>query len=218
MTDSELLKKVDHTMLKPTATWEQIKKICDESIEYETASVCIPPTYIERVKREYADRVRICTVIGFPLGYSTTECKVYEARVAIKNGAWEVDMVINQGWVKDGMFDEVTKEIAAVKKAAGQNILKVIIEICNLSESEIAKVADCVTEAEAEYIKTSTGFGSGGATFEGVKLMSDSIGPRVKIKAAGGIRTRDDMEKFVELGCERLGTSSAIAILYPEKQ
>ena len=217
MTDEELFAKVDHTLLKPTATWAQIRTLCDEALQYHTASVCIPPSYVARVKAAYGGRLVICTVIGFPNGYNTTEAKVFETRDAVEKGADEVDMVIDQGFVKDGSYDLVTAQIAAVRAAAGDRILKVIIETCNLTAEEIAAVSRCVTEAGADFIKTSTGFGSAGASFAGVQLMKENIGPGVRIKAAGGIRTREDMEQFCALGCDRLGTSSAIRILRPEK-
>ncbi len=213
MTNSELYAHVDHTQLKAFATWEDIKKLCDEAVKYKTASVCVPPCYIKRIHDTYGDRINICTVIGFPLGYSVTKAKVTEAVCAIEDGAGEVDMVININDAKNGDFDKILNEIKEIKNACGDHILKVIIETCYLTEEEKIKLCKVVTKAGADYIKTSTGFGTGGATFEDVKLFKENIGPDVKIKAAGGIRTRDDMERFMELGADRLGTSSAISIL-----
>lgn len=213
MNNEELLKHVDHTQLKAFATWEDIVKLCDEAVKYNTASVCVPPCYIKRIHDKYKESVNICTVIGFPLGYSVTESKVVEAKKAIEDGANEVDMVINISDVKNKDYDKVLAEIKAIKAACGNKILKVIIETCYLTDDEKKKMCEIVTEAKADYIKTSTGFGTGGATFDDVKLFADNIGPDVKIKAAGGIRTKEDMEKFLELGADRLGTSSAISIL-----
>ena len=213
MTNSELYAHVDHTQLKAFATWEDIKKLCDEAVKYKTASVCVPPCYIKRIHDTYGDRINICTVIGFPLGYSVTKAKVTEAVCAIEDGAEEVDMVININDAKNGDFDKILNEIKEIKNACGDHILKVIIETCYLTDAEKIRLCKVVTEAGADYIKTSTGFGTGGATFEDVKLFKENIGPDVKIKAAGGIRTRDDMERFMELGADRLGTSSAISIL-----
>lgn len=213
MTNSELYAHVDHTQLKAFATWEDIKKLCDEAVKYKTASVCVPPCYIKRIHDTYGDRINICTVIGFPLGYSVTKAKVTEAVCAIEDGASEVDMVININDAKNGDFDKILNEIKEIKNACGDHILKVIIETCYLTDAEKIRLCKVVTEAGADYIKTSTGFGTGGATFEDVKLFKENIGPDVKIKAAGGIRTRDDMERFMELGADRLGTSSAISIL-----
>lgn len=213
MTNKELYAHVDHTQLKAFATWNDIVKLCDEAVKFETASVCVPPCYIKRIHDTYKEKINICTVIGFPLGYSVTASKVVEAKEAIKDGANEVDMVINISDVKNGDFDKVEEEIKAIKAACGDKILKVIIETCYLTDEEKVKLCHAVTNAKAEYIKTSTGFGTGGATFADVKLFSENIGPDVKIKAAGGIRTRDDMEEFMKLGADRLGTSSAISIL-----
>lgn len=213
MNTSEILKHVDHTLLKPVATWEDIQKICDESIEYNTASICIPACYISRINEKYGDKVNICTVVGFPLGYSTTEAKVLEAKQAIENGANEIDMVINISDVKNGDFDKVTAEIKALKEAVGDKILKVIIETCFLTEEEKIAMCKSVTEAGADYIKTSTGFGTGGATIEDIKLFKQHIGPNVKMKAAGGVKTVADLEMFINEGCERIGTSSAIKLI-----
>lgn len=213
MTNKELYSYVDHTQLKAFATWNDIVKLCDEAVKYETASVCVPPCYIKRIHDKYGENINICTVIGFPLGYSVTESKVVEAKKAIEDGANEVDMVINISDVKNGDFDKVLEEIKTIKAACGEKILKVIIETCYLTDEEKIKLCQIVTEAKAEYIKTSTGFGTNGATYDDVKLFADNVGKDVKIKAAGGIRTREDMDKFIELGASRLGTSSAISIL-----
>ena len=211
MNTAEILKHVDHTLLKPVATWEDIQKICDESIEYNTASICIPACYISRINEKYGDKVNICTVVGFPVGYSTTEAKVLEAKQAIENGANEVDMVINISDVKNGDYDKVTAEIKAIKEAVGDKILKVIIETCFLTEEEKIAMCKCVTDAKADYIKTSTGFGTAGATIEDIKLFKQHIGENVKIKAAGGVKTVEDLEMFINEGCER--TSSAINLI-----
>ena len=213
MNTSEILKHVDHTLLKAVATWEDIQKICDESIEFNTASICIPACYISRINEKYGDKVNICTVVGFPLGYSTTEPKVLEAKQAIENGANEIDMVINISDVKNGDYDKVTAEIKALKEAVGDKILKVIIETCYLTEEEKIAMCKSVTDAGADYIKTSTGFGTGGATIEDIKLFKQHIGPNVKIKAAGGVKTVEDLEMFITEGCERIGTSSAINLI-----
>jgi len=217
MTPIEMLKYVDHTQLKAFATWEDIKKICDEALEYNTASVCIPPSYISKVKEEYGGKINICTVIGFPLGYSTTETKVFEAEDAISKGANEIDMVINIADLKNREYDKILSEIKAVKEAVGNLILKVIIETCYLTDDEKIKMCHIVTEAGADYIKTSTGFGSGGATFEDIKIFSENIGPGVKMKAAGGVSSIDDMDKFISLGCSRIGTSRAVGLVIDNK-
>ena len=213
MDTKTILNHVDHTQLKAFATWEDIKKLCDEAIEYKTASVCVPPSYIKRIHDTYGDQINICTVIGFPLGYSVTAAKVTEIREAIKDGAGECDMVVNIGDVKNGAFDKVTEEIRTLKEACGDKILKVIIETCYLTEEEKIALCDCVTKAGADFIKTSTGFGTGGATMEDILLFKKHIGENVKMKAAGGIRSVSDMEDFMEAGCERLGTSSAIKLI-----
>ena len=213
MTDEEILKHVDHTLLKPFSVWEDYKKLCDDAVKYKTASVCIPPCFVKRVKDAYGDTLKICTVIGFPLGYQTTETKVFEAKKAISDGADEIDTVINVSDAKDGNFDAVEKEIKALREVTSGKILKVIVETCYLNDDEKIKLCECVTNAKADYIKTSTGFGTGGATFDDVKLFKEHIGPAVKIKAAGGIRSREDMEEFLRLGADRLGTSSAVSIL-----
>lgn len=208
-----ILGKTDHTLLKQTSTWEQIKKICEEGMEFETASVCIPPSYVKRAKEFVGDKVAVCTVIGFPNGYMTTATKVFETADAVANGADEIDMVINIGDVKNGDYDKVLGEIKAIKEACGGKLLKVIIETCLLTEEEKIRMCDVVTEAAAEYIKTSTGFSTSGATFEDVALMKKHVGAEVKVKAAGGISSVADAEKFIELGADRLGTSRLIPLL-----
>lgn len=213
MNNPELLRHVDHTLLKPTVTWEEIQTLCEEAIAYRTASVCIPPSYVKRVKDAYGEKLAVCTVIGFPLGYSTTATKVFEAKEAIANGASEIDMVINIAALKNGDTASVQKEISAIKQAIGSNILKVIVETCYLTEQEKATVCMLVTNAGADYIKTSTGFGTAGATMEDIRLFKEHIGANVKIKAAGGVRTREDLERFIEAGCDRIGTSSAVKML-----
>ena len=213
MNKQEILSKVDHTLLKQTATWEQIKKICDEGVTYKTASVCIPPCFVKRAKEYVQDQVAVCTVIGFPNGNMSTEAKVFETGDAVQNGADEIDMVINIGDVKAGEYEKVLDEICAVKKACQGKLLKVIIETCLLSDEEKIKMCEIVTASGADYIKTSTGFSTSGATFEDVKLMREHVGAEVKVKAAGGISSVEDAEKFIELGAERLGTSRLIPLL-----
>ena len=213
MTQKDILAKVDHTLLAQTATWEEIRQICDDGMRYETASVCIPPSYVEQAKNYVGDRLKICTVIGFPNGYNTTVVKEFETKDALKKGADEIDMVINLGWVKDGRFDLVEKEIRTLKDACGGNVLKVIIETCLLTEEEKVKMCEVVTNSEADFIKTSTGFSTSGATFADVALFKEHVGPQVKIKAAGGISSFADAEKFVELGADRLGTSRLVKIM-----
>ena len=210
--DNYILRHVDHTLLKPTASWEEISRVCKEAIEYQTASVCVPPSYVRRI-RETFETLNICTVIGFPLGYNSTELKIAEAKLAISDGADELDMVINLTDVKNGLFDTIEAEISAIKKAAGERILKVIIETCFLNEAEKIALCNAVTNAGADYIKTSTGFGTAGAAMDDILLFKKHIGSNVKIKASGGIRTREDMIAFLEAGCNRLGTSSAIEVL-----
>lgn len=207
----DILTHVDHTLLKAYATWEDIRKLCDEAVKYKTASVCVPPCYIKRIHDMYGEKLNICTVIGFPLGYSVTAAKVVEAEQAIADGASELDMVINISDVKNGDFDAVENEIRKLKETAEDRILKVIIETCYLTETEKKTLCQIVTGAGADYIKTSTGFGTGGATMEDILLFKENIGEGVKIKAAGGIRSVGDMEAYLEAGCDRLGTSSAIA-------
>ena len=213
MNTSEILSHVDHTLLKAFATWEDIQKLCEEAMEYHTASVCVPPSDIKRIHDTYGEKINICTVVGFPLGYSTTKAKVAETVQAIEDGASEVDMVINIADVKNGDFDKVTEEIRSLKQAAGDKILKVIIETCYLTEEEKIAMCKAVTEAGADYIKTSTGFGTGGATMEDILLFKKFIGPHVKMKAAGGVKSVEDMEAFLEAGCDRIGTSSAISLI-----
>ena len=213
MKNEDILKHVDHTLLAQTATWEEIKQICDDAITYGTASVCIPASYVKQAKEYVGDRMAVCTVIGFPNGYSTTACKEFETKDALQNGADEIDMVINIGWVKDGKYDLVENEIRTLKKACGDKVLKVIIETCLLNEEEKIKMCDIVTAAGADYIKTSTGFSTAGATFADVELFAKHVGPAVKIKAAGGISSMEDAEKFLALGADRLGTSRIIKIV-----
>lgn len=213
MTQKDILAKVDHTLLAQTATWKEIRQICNDGMRYETASVCIPPAYVEQAKNYVGDRLKICTVIGFPNGYNTTAVKEFETKDALKKGADEIDMVINLGWVKDGRFDLVEKEIRTLKDACGGNVLKVIIETCLLTEEEKVKMCEVVTNSGADFIKTSTGFSTSGATFADVALFKEHVGPQVKIKAAGGISSFADAEKFVELGADRLGTSRLVKIM-----
>lgn len=217
MTKQEILSHIDHTLLKQFSTWEGIKKICDEAIEYKTASICIPPNYIKRVKDTYGDKVNICTVIGFPNGYNTTATKVFEAKEAIVNGANEVDMVINICDVKNGDFDKVENEIQQLREASKGKILKVIIETCYLTDEEKIKLCEIITKVGADFIKTSTGFGTAGAKIEDIELFKKHIGPNVKMKVAGGIRSLKDLEMFLDAGCERIGTSSAVKMLNEEK-
>ena len=212
MDNSEIFPHIDHTLLKATATSEQIAQLCEEALLYKTASVCIPASYV-RFAHEKFPGLNICTVIGFPLGYSTTAVKCAEAREAIADGANEIDMVVNLGWVKDRSFPEVEREIADVKAACGDKILKVIIETCYLTENEKIELCRCVTNAKADYIKTSTGFGTAGARIEDIRLFKEHIGADVKIKAAGGVKTKADLEMFLSEGCERIGTSSAVKLL-----
>ena len=213
----EILSKVDHTLLKQSAVWEEIKEICDDGIKYRTASVCIPASFVKRAKRYVGDKVKICTVIGFPNGYSTTAAKVFETKDAVENGADEIDMVINIGDLKDKNYTAILNEIREVKAAGGDKVLKVIIETCMLTTEEKIKMCHIVTEAGADYIKTSTGFGGQGATFEDIKIFAKNVGENVKIKAAGGISSIDDGKKFIELGADRLGTSRIVKIVKEEK-
>ena len=213
MNKQEILGHIDHTLLKAFSTWDQIKALCDDAVEYKTASVCIPPSFVKQAKETYGDALNVCTVIGFPLGYNTTAVKAFEVKEAIREGASEVDMVINIGALKDKDYDYVQNEIAELKKAAGDHILKVIVETCYRTEEEKVKVCELVTNAGADYIKTSTGFGTGGATIEDINLFKAHIGPSVKMKASGGVKTVEDLEMFLDAGCERIGTSSAIGLL-----
>ncbi len=213
MNKEKILSIVDHTLLAQTATWEEIRVILDDAMTYKTASACIPASYVKQAVKYVEGKLPICTVIGFPNGYSTTAVKVAETSDAVSNGASEIDMVINIGWVKDGRFEDILDEIKAVKKACKGRILKVIIECCLLTNAEKIKLCSIVTSSGAEYIKTSTGFSTSGATFEDVKLMKQFVGPELKIKAAGGITSFEDAEKFIELGADRLGTSRLIRLL-----
>ena len=213
MKKEEMLSHIDHTLLKPYATWEDIQTLCEEAIEYKTASICIPPAYIKRIHDKYGDRINICTVVGFPLGYAVTEAKVAEVRQALLDGVSEVDMVINITDVKNGDYAKVEDEIRTLKEAVGTKVLKVIIETCFLIEEEKIAMCKAVTNAGADYIKTSTGFGTGGATLEDIRLFKKHIGPKVKIKAAGGVKTVEDLEAFLPEGCDRIGTSSAVSLL-----
>ena len=213
MDKKAILKMVDHTLLAQTATWEQIKEILDDSMTYDVASACIPASFVKRAKEYVGDKLPICTVIGFPNGYSTTAVKVFETEDAVKNGADEIDMVINIGDLKDKKYDDILQEIKAIHKACNGKILKVIIETCLLTEEEKIKMCEIVTESGAEFIKTSTGFSTSGAKFEDVALMKKYVGKDVKIKPAGGISSFEDAEKFVELGADRLGTSRLIKII-----
>ena len=209
---STILAKCDHTLLAQSATWNDIKAICDDGMKYKTASVCIPASFVKQAKEYVGDKLAICTVIGFPNGYATTASKCFMASDAVDNGADEVDMVINIGWAKEGKWAQITEEIAAIKAACKGKILKVIIETCLLTDEEKIALCGCVTDAKADYIKTSTGFSTAGATFADVELFAKHIGPDVKIKAAGGISSLDDAERFIELGASRLGTSRIVKI------
>ena len=208
----EILSKSAHTLLAQTATWAQIRAICDDGMKYHTASVCIPASYVKQAKDYVGDKLAICTVIGFPNGYDTTAAKCFMASDAVANGADEVDMVINIGWAKDGLFDQVRDEIAAVKKACGGKLLKVIIETCLLTDDEKIALCKAVSDSGADYIKTSTGFSTAGATFHDVELFAAHVAPHVKIKAAGGISSLEDAEKFISLGASRLGTSRIVKL------
>lgn len=208
-----ITEKVDHTLLKPVATWEDIKKICDEAKEMKVASVCIPPSYVKQASEYLKDEIPVCTVIGFPLGYSTTKIKIEEAKDAIQNGAKEIDMVINIGDAKAGLFDKIEEEIRQIKEAVGSHILKVIIETCYLTENEKISLCKAVSNAKADFIKTSTGFGTNGATLEDIKLMRENVSKETKIKAAGGVKTIEDAENFIKEGATRLGTSSICQVL-----
>ena len=211
--DKNVVKYVDHTLLAQTATWEEIKQICDDGVAYGTASVCIPPSFVKRAKEYLGDKLPVCTVIGFPNGYNTTAVKVFETKDAVANGADEIDMVINIGMVKEGNYAGLLEEIKAVKEACGGKLLKVIIETCLLTEEEKIEMCRVVTEAGADFIKTSTGFSTAGATFADVELFAKHIGDGVQMKAAGGISSLEDAEKFVALGATRLGTSRIVKIL-----
>lgn len=213
MNIQELLAKCDHTLLSQTATWDEIKLICDDGIKYHAASACIPASYVKQAKEYVGDRLPICTVIGFPNGYDTTAAKCFMATDAVDNGADEVDMVINLGWVKDRRFDLVEEEIRAIKEACKGRLLKVIIETCLLTDEEKVELCHVVTRSGADYIKTSTGFSKAGATFHDVELFAANVGPNVKIKAAGGISSLEDADKFLALGATRLGTSRVVKLV-----
>ncbi|MDE7187244.1 MAG: deoxyribose-phosphate aldolase [Lachnospiraceae bacterium] len=217
MSKNAVLKHVDHTLLLQTATWDEIRQICDDAIKYQTASVCIPPCYVKQAYEYMEGRMAVCTVIGFPNGNTTTGTKEFETKEAIANGASEIDMVINIGWLKDKKYDLIEEEIRTLKEACGDRILKVIIETCLLTDEEKVKMCQIVTDAGADYIKTSTGFSSAGATFDDIALFAKHIGPNVKMKAAGGISSMEDAEKFLSLGADRLGTSRIIKIVKNEE-
>lgn len=217
MNANEVLKYVDHTLLTQTATWEEIKAICDDAVKYGTASACIPPSYVAQAKEYVGEKLAICTVIGFPNGYMTTATKEFETKDALANGADEIDMVINIGWLKDQKYDLLENEIRTLKAACGDKILKVIIETCLLTDEEKVKMCEIVTKAGADYIKTSTGFSKAGATFQDIELFAEHIGPNVKMKAAGGISSMADAEKFLALGAKRLGTSRIVKIVKNEE-
>lgn len=217
MNQKAIFGKVDHTLLLQGATWEEIKQICDDAMAYGTASVCIPPSYVRQAHEYMGNRMKVCTVIGFPNGYNTTAVKEFETKDAIASGAEEIDMVINIGWVKDGRYDLVEQEISTMKKACGDKILKVIIETCLLTQEEKIKMCETVTKAGADYIKTSTGFSTAGATFEDVSLFAEHVGEGIKIKAAGGISSFEDAEEFMRLGADRLGTSRIVKLARQEE-
>ena len=216
MNISEILSKCDHTLLAQTATWEEIRSICDDGIRFGTASVCIPACYVRQAKEYVGERLQICTVIGFPNGYSTTAVKIFECEDALRNGADEIDTVINVGYLKSGRYDEILAELKALKQACGNKILKVIIETCLLTDDEKIKMCELVTASGADYIKTSTGFSTGGATRDDVALFARHIGADVRIKAAGGISSLADAEDFIKLGADRLGTSRIVKIAKSE--
>lgn len=213
MTTQEILSLVDHTVLSPTATWEEVRAVCEEGVNYHTASVCIPAAFVAQAKEYLGDRLPICTVVGFPNGYSTTAAKVFETKEALQNGASEIDMVIPLGKLREGKYDEVLAEIKAIKAVCGEHILKVIVETCLLTEEEKIKMCEIVSQSGADYIKTSTGFSKGGATREDVALFAAHVAPHVKIKAAGGISTLQDAEDFIRLGALRLGSSRVISLV-----
>lgn len=208
-----ILRAVDHTLLAPAARWEEIRALCEDAVRYGTASVCIPASYVACASAFLEGRLPVCTVIGFPNGYDTTASKVFQAKDAIGNGAEEIDMVVNLGWVKDGLYDEVLDELRAVKEACGSHVLKVIVEACLLTQAEKLRLCDLITRSGADFIKTSTGFSTGGATFEDVALFRAHVGPQVRVKAAGGISTLADAARFLELGADRLGTSRVVRLV-----
>ena len=209
----EILSKVDHTLLKPESTWEQIKEICDDGIKYETASVCIPPSFVKQAADYVDGKIAICTVIGFPNGYNTTEIKCAEAAQAVKEGAAEIDMVINIGWAKEGRWDDIFCEINKIKEACDGRLLKVIVETCLLTDEEIAKVTNVVSMSKADFIKTSTGFSTGGATVHDVKLMRQTVGPDMGVKASGGVHNLEEVKAMIDAGATRLGVSAGVAIM-----
>lgn len=213
MEPKRILAAVDHTLLAQTATWDEIRQLCDEGVEYGCASVCIPPSYVRQAADYMGNRLPVCTVIGFPNGYATTMVKVFETKEAIANGAEEIDMVVNLGWVKDGLWDKLLEEIQAVKRACGERVLKVIVEACLLTQEEKIQLCHVVSDSGADYIKTSTGFSTGGATREDVALFRAQVAPRVRVKAAGGIATLEDAQDFLELGADRLGTSRIVRLV-----
>ena len=217
MEQKEILKHVDHTLLLQGATWDEIRRICDDAVIYQTASVCIPPSYVKQAKEYLDGKIPVCTVVGFPNGYMTTAAKEFETRDALANGASEIDMVINIGWLKDRKYDLIEEEIRTMKRACGEKILKVIIETCLLTEEEKVKMCEIVTKEGADYIKTSTGFSDAGATCDDIRLFSEHIGLNVKMKAAGGISSMEDAEKFLELGADRLGTSRVVKTVKAEE-
>ena len=217
MRKEDVLQKVDHTLLAQTAIWQEIKQICEDAMTYQTASFCIPPSFVKQAKEYVGDRMAVCTVIGFPNGYNTTEVKKAETEDAIQKGADEIDMVINLGWVKEQRFDLIEDEIRVLKKSCGEKILKVIIETCLLSEEDKIKMCEVVTKAGADFIKTSTGFSTGGATLEDIELFAKHVGSGVQIKAAGGIASFEDGEAFIKAGASRLGTSRLIKLMKEEK-
>ena len=218
MTHADILRKVDHTLLKQTATWDQIRSLCDDAIRYQTASVCIPPCYVRKAKEYVKDQMRICTVIGFPNGNTTTAVKAFETKEALDSGADEIDMVINIGALKESNDSYIQNEIRILKEICGSHILKVIIETCLLTEEEKIRMCRIVTQAGADFIKTSTGFSTAGATFDDVRLFAQHIGGQVRIKAAGGISSFDDAETFIRLGADRLGTSRLVKLAKEEQE
>ncbi len=217
MKTKDILSRCDHTLLAQGATWEQIREICDDGIRYGTASVCIPPSYVKQAKQYVGERVKICTVIGFPNGYNTTAVKCFETRDAVKNGADEIDMVINIGWLKDGRYDELLDEIREIRNSCPGKVLKVIVETCLLTEEEKIRMCGIISSSGADYIKTSTGFSTGGATFEDIGLFAQHVAPGLKIKASGGISGLADAEKFLSLGADRLGTSRVVKEVKSQK-
>ena len=213
MKNEEIFPKIDHTVLKAFTTWDDIAKLCDEAIKYGMASVCVPPCYIKKIKDTYGDKINVCTVIGFPLGYNTTDVKVFETKKAIEDGAGEVDMVINIYEVKNNNFSYIENEIKQIRLAAKDVILKVIVETCYLTDEEKEKLCKIISDANADYIKTSTGFGTSGANLQDIALFKKHISNDVKMKASGGIKTKADMENYINAGCSRIGTSSAISLI-----